>query len=245
GTLSVIDGIANTKNLVASINVVVAFPPDSPPDITRHPYNSDVLVGESTSFKVTYNAYPEPTFQWQISKNGGKRWTNIPGATSSVYNITEATIGMNGYLYRVILDNNIGEPITTSPGLLTVTNGFADLQISQVSTVFNDSNEILWEITVTNLGPDTAHGVVIKDPLASSTKFLNDTSSIEPIFKGKTIHYNVGSIDANDSVTVAIRVSIIRDVDKIKNTATVSTTNLDDNLTNNSIELVSNWCQVD
>ena len=77
GTIVTSHSETNTLGIKADLNVVVALPADTPPVITSHPANIDVLVGETASFAVAYTANPNPTFQWQISKNGGKKWTNI------------------------------------------------------------------------------------------------------------------------------------------------------------------------
>ncbi len=228
-------GEANTNGYFASVKIVVALPPDSQPVITGQPEDISVNAGETATFSVEYTANPEPDFQWQFSKNGGKKWTDIPGANLDNYEITQATVEMNGYLYRVIIDNGIGGPVTSNAAKLSVTYGIADIQIAQRDGVYDPAtNEIVWHVNVYNNGPETAQGVVIKNSLANNTKLLSVISDYGYSVKGKSIIINVGKIEANQSIEIEIRVLVSRVTSTIENTATVTSESQDPDLSNNS-----------
>jgi uncharacterized repeat protein (TIGR01451 family) len=230
-------GEANTAIYFASVNIIVELPVDSTPVITDQPEDLSVKVGETAAFFVGYAAKPDPTLQWQFSKNGGKKWSNISDSNSSSYEVTQATIAMNGYLYRVILDNGVGSPVTSSAVKLTVTDGTADMQISQQEGVYDSvTNEIVWFVRVNNGGPDTAQGVTIKNTLANNTRLLSVTVSngLPYSLKGKTITVNVGEMEANHEIGVEIRVLVTRVTSPITNMATVTSTCLDLELGNNT-----------
>ncbi|MDW7661650.1 MAG: Ig-like domain-containing protein [Bacillota bacterium] len=234
GSISTGFGILNTAGVLANVNVIVETPPDTPPVIIYHPEDESVLVGESARFSVEFTAKPDPMIQWQFSKNGGKKWSDIPGANSSDYDVTQATVELDDYLYRAILDNGIGSPVTSNAAKLTVSYGAADIQIYQTDGIYDPAtNEIVWSIYVHNQGPEAAQGVVVKNTLANSTKLLSVTSDYDYSLKGKTININVGEMEANREIMIQISVLVTKTTSLILNTATVSSTSLDLNLENN------------
>lgn len=234
GVILTVYGIKNTAGLYASVNVIVESPVDSPPVITEHPEDLSVKAGESAAFYVAYTGRPDPVFQWQYSKNGGKKWNNISGANTDTYEVTRTTIEMDGYLYRVILDNGVGTPATSNAAKLSVSNGTADLDIYQEAYYDSESNEILWKVVVTNSGPDIARDIIIKDTLASNTKLLSVIDDLRYSLKGKTLTINVADLEVHHSAAIEIRVAITKATSIIKNTATVTSASQDLDLSNNT-----------
>ncbi len=94
----------------------------SPPTINTQPSNSTICAGANTSFSIT--ATGATSFQWQVDNGGG--FANVSngalysGVTTTTLNITAATAGMNGYLYRCVATNGSG-PTNSNPATLTVT----------------------------------------------------------------------------------------------------------------------------
>lgn len=234
GTINTNYETTNSNEHTASVKVIVGWVAEAAPVITDHPEDLSVKVGEKVTFSVGYTAEPEPNFQWQFSKNGGKKWNNISGANSSIYEVTQATIGMNGYQYRVLINNGVGLPAISNAARLTVTYGTANISISQHGQYLSESNEIVWYITVTNHGPETAQGVVIKNSLASNTNLISVDSEYDYSLKGKTININVGEMEISRHTVVEIRVLVTRVKSPTTNTATVSSTSLDEDLTDNT-----------
>jgi hypothetical protein len=234
GSISTVVGIANTAGVFASVNVIVETPLDTPPVILDQPEDQYVIVGETAIFSVDYTAKPDPYIQWQFSKNGGKKWTDIPGANSSTYEVIQATIELNGYLYRARLDNGIESPVISNAAKLTVSYGTADLQIYQLEGVYDSATtELVWTVVVRNNGPETAQDVVVKNTLANTTKLLSVISDYDYSLKGKTITINVGEIESNREVIIEIKVLVTRLTSLIINKATVTSTSLDLVLENN------------
>lgn len=235
GTISLVSGIKNTAEIFAAINIIVEIPPDKAPVIIGQPEDCSVKAGETATFAVEYEAKPDPSFQWQYSKNGGKKWNTIPGATASVLELAQASVETDGYLYRVILDNGIGAPVTSSVAKLSVAYGTADVMISQYDGLYDPAtNEILWRITVTNNGPEAAQGIVVKNALASNTKLISVDGEYKYIVKGKTVTIDVGEMAPNRCTEVTIRVVVARAASSIENAAAVSSKSLDPDLTNNT-----------
>lgn len=91
------------------------------PSITVHPSNQTVQAGQVASFFATASGLPSPTLQWQSSRNGGGRWADIGGATSTSYGFT-ATTADDTFQYRAVFTNIYGTA-TTDPATLTVQSG--------------------------------------------------------------------------------------------------------------------------
>jgi sugar lactone lactonase YvrE len=95
----------------ASLTVTTA---SSAPVITTQPVSQTVTPGSTATFTVAASGNPAPTYQWQ---KGG---TNIAGATSATYSITNTANGDAGS-YAVVVANSAGST-TSSAASLTVTS---------------------------------------------------------------------------------------------------------------------------
>ena len=83
--------------------------------IIAQPLNTSVCPGTIANFNVTVTGALFPTFQWQVSTNGGVTFTNIAGATASGYSfVTNGT--EVGYQYRCLVTNTCGAPTTVTSG---------------------------------------------------------------------------------------------------------------------------------
>ena len=99
------------------------------PTITTHPSNATVNAGSNTSFTAAATG-TGLTYQWQV--NTGSGFTNInndgvySNATTETLNITGATAGMSGYLYRVVV---------TGTGAMTTNSSSASLTVNTAPTI--------------------------------------------------------------------------------------------------------------
>ena len=237
GTLNTVDGIANSGDYLAAVNVKVGVQetPQTPPSITLQPLDCQVKLGEIANFTLEYSAYPLPAIQWQLSTNNGKKWNNIPAATSASYSIQATNTNMNGYKYRAILSNTLGSA-TTNAATLTITMGQADVRVTQGGIYDSNTGVITWEITVTNLGPDTAHGVEVNTTLLNRTKVQSVNSLLAFYYKikGRTVTEYIGDLYSGDIEVITIEALVSRAVLPIDNTVTVTTTSLDEDQSNNT-----------
>jgi len=96
----------------AAVTLNLAFTPSGPtlPAITTQPASATVTAGGNVSFSVV--ATDVVSYQWQF--NG----TNITGATSASYNISNVGASQAGS-YRVTVTNNVGS-VTSDNATLTV-----------------------------------------------------------------------------------------------------------------------------
>ena len=96
------------------------------PEITSSPINRVICDGDNTSFTVNAGVTTGASYQWQVSTNGGASYAGVTnagiysGATSSTLSLTGATLGNNGYLYRVIVSGTCSPAVTSDAGVLTV-----------------------------------------------------------------------------------------------------------------------------
>ncbi len=90
------------------------------PVITAQPSNQAVTAPATASFVVAATGNPSPTYQWQLSTDGGATFANINGATSATYTTPATTGADSGKQFRAVVTNGTGS-VTSSAGTLTVT----------------------------------------------------------------------------------------------------------------------------
>lgn len=108
-----------------SPEISITFTVVAPVNITAQPPNRTITDGNNTTFTVTATG-TTPTYQWQVDTGSGfvdlVNGTPYSNVTTATLNITGATIGMNGYLYRCIVSGSTPcGSVTSNSGSLTVT----------------------------------------------------------------------------------------------------------------------------
>ena len=88
-----------------------------PPAITAQPVGAAVKLDKVARFRVKATGYPKPTYQWQVSTDGGP--FGDLGLSSSTLEVT-ATAADDGSIYRVIVSNSSGTA-TSWPATLGIT----------------------------------------------------------------------------------------------------------------------------
>ena len=126
-------------------------------------------------------------------------------------------------------------PANNSSTQGTTVNYSADLAITKTDSpdpVTAGSN-VTYTLSVTNLGPNGASGVVISDPIPAGTSFVSATGG--GTMSGGVVAWNLGTIanGGSASVQLVLGVNPSRTAD-ISNTASVSSSTADPNLANNS-----------
>jgi uncharacterized repeat protein (TIGR03803 family) len=120
------------------------------PTATTNPSNQTVTEGETATFTAAAAGNPTPTVQWQVSADGGKTFTDISGATSTMLTLSNVLFSQNGDEYRASFTNSVGTA-TTSAASLTVQ--MASGITSGKSTVFTAGQ--FGSFTVTATGSPT------------------------------------------------------------------------------------------
>ena len=121
GTATVVYTLPTSCSISTPITIVTT------PNITTNPANFTTSVGGAANFSVTANNSPS-SYTWEVSTNGGGTWTTVTNggvysnATTATLNITGATSGMDGYLYRASASNACGSSGFSTAASLTVSN---------------------------------------------------------------------------------------------------------------------------
>lgn len=113
------------------------------PRITEQPQSKSVKVDNETTFTLTADdmGYPPLTYQWQVSKDSGSNWADLP-ETSDTYTTTPQSVDASGYQYRCLV-SNANALTTSSVAELNVflfdppeTTGPSDLEINEWSNAY-------------------------------------------------------------------------------------------------------------
>jgi uncharacterized protein YkwD len=111
----------STQNVESDFIETAATPttPAAPVIVNQPATTVTVARGNSTRLAVSFTSNPQATVQWQTSADGGNTWTNIAGATGTVYSFTPAD-SQNSSLFRAVITNSLGS-VTSSSSTLNIT----------------------------------------------------------------------------------------------------------------------------
>ena len=100
-------------------NLKINFTP-TPPAIISQPTSKTVTEGKTASFTVGASG-TGLTYQWEVSKDGGKTWSNsmFSGSKTKTLSFT-AKKAYSGLQYRCVVKNQYGGKVTTNAVKLTV-----------------------------------------------------------------------------------------------------------------------------
>jgi hypothetical protein len=100
------------------------FTTPSAPQVLTHPASQSIVPGQHAQFTSAFNGSPMPSFQWEISTNGGGNWSNVPatspfsGGTSPTLTIlSTGAAALDGAQFRVRAQNASGSA-TSNPATL-------------------------------------------------------------------------------------------------------------------------------
>jgi hypothetical protein len=126
----------------------------SPAGISSHPSNASISEGGTATFSAVGTG-SSPTYQWQISTNGGSTWNNVTvgsGTNALVYRTHTATISDNNNEYRCVVAVSCGGGSTTNsnPAILTV-NTVSPTPVGVIlDDTWSDGDRITGPISSTN-----------------------------------------------------------------------------------------------
>jgi sugar lactone lactonase YvrE len=108
----------NVAGSAATDPATLTVSPPVAPTITTQPTNQTVLSGTSVTFTAFASGAPTPTMQWQQSADGGSTWSDVSGATSNPYSITNVPLSDNGFEFRAVFTNVAGSATTNAATLI-------------------------------------------------------------------------------------------------------------------------------
>lgn len=124
--------VSGSVNSVAAGLTVTSAP--AAPTIQQQPVGSTTGEGGTAVFHVAAAGTPTPTYQWQVSTDGGTNFDNVNGATSSTLSLLGASYADNGKRYRVIVGNSAA----------TVTSLAAQLSVLQGPAITLQPRDAVW-----------------------------------------------------------------------------------------------------
>jgi len=104
-------GLINTNAATITVNNSAA--------ITTNPTNATGCVNAGATFNVAATG-SSPSYQWQVSTDGGVTYSDLGGATSSTLSLTGLTSTQNGNRYRAVVTVAGCGSVTSSAAILTV-----------------------------------------------------------------------------------------------------------------------------
>jgi hypothetical protein len=91
---------------------------NTPATITTNPVDGNKCVGTTISFTGAASG-SSPTYQWQVSTDGGFNYSNIAGATSATLTLDNLAMSQNGNRYRLVANVTSCGSVASSPAILT------------------------------------------------------------------------------------------------------------------------------
>ena len=88
--------------------------------IVQQPQSVLALVGQTAAFHVEAEGLDPLAYQWQRRTGDGAAWEDISGATIADYTTTKVNMSHNGYQYRVIITDVLGNSATSDTAILTI-----------------------------------------------------------------------------------------------------------------------------
>ena len=99
----------------------------SAPSIKMQPNGIVIASGNSVTFTVAAKGTEPLQYAWQVDKNDGKGWTDIPGATNAAYTVEKAGKEQNGWKFRCVVSNSVGKT-ESNAATLTIRDAAPDSQ---------------------------------------------------------------------------------------------------------------------
>ncbi len=125
------NSLSSVTSSPATLTVAAA---SAKPAITTQPLAQSAITGQAVTFTVAATGSPAPTYQWQLSSDGGVSFSNISGATGSSYTLASTAATDSGKRYRVVVSNSQGT-VTSIAIALTVSAGVTPSVVSDAVEV--------------------------------------------------------------------------------------------------------------
>ena len=197
------------------------------------------------------DAIPPSMTDAQYSIDGGLTWDDWSGsyALETLANGAAFTFLIRGIVSTAAtgilvnaatVESATPDPDTTNnsaEAIITI-NTLADLTISKTGdpSPISDGQLLTYTILVQNLGPDNAQDVVLTDVMPSALAGVEFSIDGGIAWQPWAGYYSIGTVSAGSAISILIRGTVNpQTIGSITNTAVVSSTTPDPNLSNNSI----------
>ena len=115
----------------------------NPSTTVSSPSSATICENSGATFTVTAGSTQNPTYQWQVSRNGGVSFSNISdgvvagvvtytGTLSSTLTVSGATASLTNARYRCVVNGTCGSATSATPATLTI-NRFSAIAVEPTS----------------------------------------------------------------------------------------------------------------
>ncbi|WP_018615798.1 T9SS type A sorting domain-containing protein [Segetibacter koreensis] len=181
----------NTSNCTNTMTGSATITVNDPATIANQPVSQNACPGSNTSFTVKA-AGTSPTYQWQVSTDGGSKFNNVTGATSSTLTISGAGDEINNNQYRVTVTGAAPCPFTTSEIVtLTVGNIWTGSNGTNFSLDKNWSCNSVPGVTDRAIIPAVANLPVLSESVTVGNLTLQSNASLDLSGKNLTVNGDI------------------------------------------------------
>ncbi|MEX1255828.1 MAG: beta-propeller fold lactonase family protein [Dehalococcoidia bacterium] len=200
-------------------------------------YSVDAGPPPDTTFLQTIDDTDESeSYGIDLTDEGDRGMVSYRGS-NTVRIFDTATLSFTGSAIPMEFDPGTGMIFGSEPKQLVITHSpappTADLSVTKTAADA-DGEDLIYTITVTNNGPDTATGVQVVDPLPDGVDLVSATPSQGTCAEAAaTVTCDIGTLDNGASATIEILVTpTVEGV--LSNTATVTGSEEDPDSSNDS-----------
>jgi hypothetical protein len=190
---------------------------DEPPEVIVPPMEQTVTAGQPAVFEAYARGEPTPTIQWEVSTNGGAKFTEDktdPGNTTNRLRVENTSFAESGWQYRAFFHNsagkqwstaarltvNVGLVITTAPVSQTVSVGEPATFTAAASGIPTPS--VQWEVS-TN-GGNTFTNDTTDSGNTTGNLTVERTTAAENGYKYRAVFENVADTATSTSATLTV-----------------------------------------
>ncbi len=238
------DGVtSNTDSKAVQLQNTPTDTPTNTPTVTDTPTGTPTDTPTNTPTNTSTNTptdTPTDTPTNTPTNTSTNTPTNTPTNTSTNTPTDTPTNTSTNTPTSTPTNTPTGTPTNTPTS--TPTNpptGRADLQLIKTGVIGTGGIKITFMLRVTNLGPDAAANVVLRDPLPREVQYVSSVwikgkITGACVLTGKLVTCNLGTLARVQTATVTVRTTLVQPVQVFKNIANVTSAARDPVLRNNT-----------
>lgn len=188
-----------------------------PPTVTAQPASQSVAAGATVNLTATAAGNPAPTWQWQVSRDGGNSWSalaDVPTAggsgNSSTATLSQAVVASeSGVMFRAVFQS-AGGVIASDPAIVTVSGGGGAAAKTTLANAISDGvtavapGQSLAYTTTVTVGDEPASGVALTLASDSKAPFVGTPSVSVQSSGGSPLPFAAHVTSAASSIRVMI-----------------------------------------
>ena len=194
-----------------AVSNAVILTVNSPATITAQPIAQSGCSLINYTFSVTATSGTNaPTYQWQVSTDGGLTFNNIPGETNPTLTLNNVSVNMSGNLYRVVVSSIGCNSVISNAASLKVSNKPTVVLTAPATSSNNPAVNSTLFATVSPAGGNILftwrrNGVIIPNTLGSTSIPLNVDD--QAVYSVRIIDVTTGCQSDSSTLTTSAKTS--------------------------------------